>query len=156
MILNADIERVNPTTAVVRLAGRMTLGMRLREIEATISDLSDNGVQKLVVDLSGIEFADSAGLGFIMFLHGKMKTAGGQLRLVTPAPRLLEMFKMTHTDSILAIDPRSGAVRPAGQLPEALSDMGATSLAGRILAVGGRNSAGGVYDRALTLLPVAR
>jgi len=105
MILNADIERVNPTTAVVRLAGRMTLGMRLREIEATISDLSDNGVQKLVVDLSGIEFADSAGLGFIMFLHGKMKTAGGQLRLVTPAPRLLEMFKMTHTDSILAIDP---------------------------------------------------
>jgi N-acetylneuraminic acid mutarotase len=58
--------------------------------------------------------------------------------------------------SILAIDPRSGAVRPAGHLPEALSDMGATSLAGHILAVGGRNSAGGVYDRALTLLPVAR
>jgi hypothetical protein len=34
--------------------------------------------------------------------------------------------------------------------------MGATSLAGHILAVGGRNSAGGVYDRALTLLPVSR
>ena len=58
--------------------------------------------------------------------------------------------------SILAIDPRSGAVRPAGHLPEALSDMGATALAGHILAVGGRNSAGGVYDRALTLNPVAR
>jgi anti-sigma B factor antagonist len=105
MILNATIERVNPTTAVVRLEGRLTLGMRLREIESTISDLTEGGVQRLVVDLAGIEFADSAGLGFIMFLYGKMKTVGGQLRLVTPGPRLLEMFKMTHTDSILTIDP---------------------------------------------------
>jgi anti-sigma B factor antagonist len=105
MILDAEIEHVNPTTALIRLTGRMTLGTRLREIESKISDLSDHGVQKLIVDLSGIEFADSAGLGLIMFLYGKMKTAGGQLRLVTPGPKLLELFAMTHTDSILTIDP---------------------------------------------------
>jgi anti-sigma B factor antagonist len=105
MILDSEIERVNPTTAVVRLSGRMTLGTRLREMESKISDLSDDGVKKLVVDLSGVEFADSAGLGLIMFLYGKMKTAGGQLRLVTPGPRLLELFTMTHTNSILTIDP---------------------------------------------------
>jgi anti-sigma B factor antagonist len=105
MILDAEIDRVNLTTAVVRLTGRMTLGTRLREIEAKISELSDHGIQKLIIDLSGIEFADSAGLGFIMFLYGKMKTAGGQLRIVTPGPRLLELFSMTHTDSILTIDP---------------------------------------------------
>jgi anti-sigma B factor antagonist len=105
MILDAEIERVNPTTAVVRLAGRMTLGTRLREVESRISDLTDHGVQKLIVDLSGIEFADSAGLGLIMFLYGKMKTAGGELRLVTPGPKLLELFTLTRTDSILTIDP---------------------------------------------------
>ena len=58
--------------------------------------------------------------------------------------------------SVLAVDPASGSVRGAGQLPEALSDIGATALAGRILAVGGRNPAGSVSDRALTLVPVAR
>jgi hypothetical protein len=58
--------------------------------------------------------------------------------------------------SILAVDPHSGAVRPAGRLPEALSDMGATALADHVLAVGGRNPAGTVFDRALTLLPVTR
>jgi anti-sigma B factor antagonist len=105
MILDAEIEHVNPTTAVVRLAGRMTLGPRLREIESKINDLSDRGVQKLVVDFAGIEFADSAGLGLIMFLYRKMKTAGGQLRLVTPGPKLLELFAMHHTDSILTINP---------------------------------------------------
>jgi anti-sigma B factor antagonist len=105
MILDAEIERVNPTTAVVRLAGRMTLGTRLREVEAKMTDLSNDGVRKLIVDMSRIEFADSAGLGLIMFLYGQMKTAGGQLRLVTPGPKLLELFTMTHTDSILTIDP---------------------------------------------------
>jgi hypothetical protein len=58
--------------------------------------------------------------------------------------------------TILAIDPRSGAARTAGRLPEALSDIGATSLAGHLLAVGGRNSAGTVSARALTLLPLGR
>ena len=109
MILDAEIERVNPTTAIVRLTGRMTLGMRLREIESKIGDLSDNGVQRLIVDLSSVEFVDSAGLGLIMLLYGKMKAAGGQLRLVAPGPRLRELFTMTHTDSILSIDSDSAA-----------------------------------------------
>jgi hypothetical protein len=47
-------------------------------------------------------------------------------------------------------------VRIAGRLPEPLSDLGAASLPGRIVVVGGRDSAGIVHDRALTLLPLAR
>ena len=58
--------------------------------------------------------------------------------------------------SILAVDPRNGSVRSAGRLPEALSDVGATSLGDHILAVGGRNRAGTVSDRALTLRPAPR
>jgi anti-sigma B factor antagonist len=34
MILEAELERLDPMTAVFRLSGRMTLGMRLREIES--------------------------------------------------------------------------------------------------------------------------
>jgi len=104
MILEAELERLDPMTAVFRLTGRMTLGMRLREIEAKISDAADNGVQKLILDLSGVEFIDSAGLGALMILYGNMKVRGGQLRLVSPAPRVLDLLKLTHTDSILRIE----------------------------------------------------
>jgi len=104
MILEAELERLDPTTAVFRLTGRMTLGMRLREIESKISDAADNGVERLILDLSGIEFIDSAGLGAHMILFGNMKLRGGKLRLVAPAARVLDVFKLTHTDSILHID----------------------------------------------------
>src|ERR1700678_3454746 len=104
MILEAEQERIDPTTAVFRLTGRMTLGMRLREVESKISDVTGHGVEKLILDLSGIEFLDSAGLGVLMILYGNMKVRGGQLRLVAPGSKVLDILKMTHTDSILPID----------------------------------------------------
>jgi anti-sigma B factor antagonist len=105
MILEAELEHVDPITAVFRLSGRMTLGMRLREVEAKISDVADNGTERLILDLSGIEFLDSAGLGVIMILYGNMQERGGKLRVVAPGPKVLEVFKLTHTDWILTIDP---------------------------------------------------
>lgn len=104
MILEADFEPVDLTTAVFRLTGRMTLGMRLREVESKISEVAGHGIHKLILDLSGIEFLDSAGLGLLMILYGNMKVRGGQLRLVAPGAKVLEVLKMTHTDSILPID----------------------------------------------------
>jgi len=105
MILEADFEPIDLTTAVFRLTGRMTLGTRLREIESTITDIADKGIHKLILDLSGIEFLDSAGLGVLMILYGNMKLHKGQLRLVAPRAKVLDVLKMTHTDSILPIDP---------------------------------------------------
>jgi anti-sigma B factor antagonist len=104
MILEAELQRVDPTTAVFHLTGRMTLGMRLREVESKITEVIERGVEKLILDLSGIEFLDSAGLGVLMILYGNMKVRGGQLRLVAPGSKVLEILKITHTDSILPID----------------------------------------------------
>jgi len=105
MILEAELERIDPITAVFRLTGRMTLGMRLREIESKISDAANDGVERLILDLSGIDYLDSAGLGVLMILYGNMKIRGGQLRLVAPGAKVLDVLKLTHTDSILPIDP---------------------------------------------------
>ena len=81
----------------------MTLGMRLREIESKITDAANDGVERLILDLSGIDYLDSAGLGVLMILYGNMKLRKGQLRLVAPRAKVLEVLKMTHTDSILSI-----------------------------------------------------
>jgi anti-anti-sigma factor len=104
MILEAVYEPVDLTTAVFRLNGRMTLGTRLREVESKISEVANQGIHKLILDLSGIEYLDSAGLGALMILYGNMKVRGGQFRIVAPGTRVLEVLKMTHTDSILKID----------------------------------------------------
>jgi anti-sigma B factor antagonist len=105
MILEADFEPVDLTTAVFRLTGRMILGERLREVELQISEVANHGIHKLILDLSGVEYLDSAGLGALMILYGNMKVRGGQFRLVAPRAKVLDVLKMTHTDSLLPIDP---------------------------------------------------
>ena len=104
MILEAELERLDPMTAVFRLTGRMTLGMRLREIESKITDAAHSGVERLILDLSGVEFIDSAGLGALMILYGNMKVRGGQFRVVAPGAKVLDVLKLTHANSILNID----------------------------------------------------
>lgn len=105
MILEADIDRTHSASPIVKLSGRMTLGMRLREVESRVDEAAADGTRKLILDLSGVEYADSAGLGLIMILYGKMKTLGGQLRIVAPNQSVLDLFKRTCVDSILTIDP---------------------------------------------------
>jgi anti-anti-sigma factor len=46
----------------------------------------------LCVDLAGVDYADSSGLGFLMLLHGRVKTKGGQLRLAGPNKSLLDLL----------------------------------------------------------------
>jgi anti-sigma B factor antagonist len=104
MILEAVYEPVDLTTAVFRLTGRMIHGERLREVESEISTVASQGIHKLILDLSGIEYLDSAGLGVLMMLYGNMKVRGGQFRLVAPSAKVLDVLKSTRANSILNID----------------------------------------------------
>lgn len=109
MVLNAEVEKLDEAKVLVVLSGRLTLGMRLREVESQITESLGEGTQRLILDLSAVEYADSAGLGMLMLLYGKMKTLGGQLRLASPSEQLLRLFKLTSTDSILEILPDRAA-----------------------------------------------
>lgn|SRR5271157_5578059 len=109
MLLDAEVERVNAVSAVVSLSGRMTLGMRLHEIESTLSKLVESGVRRLVLEMSGVEYVDSAGLGLLILLYGKMKTVNGEVCLVAPRESLLQLFQLTSTDKILTVYPNRAA-----------------------------------------------
>jgi anti-sigma B factor antagonist len=109
MFLDAEFEQSDATTLVVKISGRMTLGMRLREIESKLNHAVDGGVRKLVLDASSVDYADSAGLGLIMLLYGKMKTVQGSLRIAAPSSTLKQLFELTNTDQLLAIYPDAAA-----------------------------------------------
>jgi len=112
MSLDVTVEHIDLTTAVVALNGRLTLGTLLRTAEGNITDLIDAGVCKLLLDLSGVPYVDSAGLGTLVLLTGTLKSKGGSLRIFAPNPTLTDLFKMTHTDRLLNVYPdRSAAIK---------------------------------------------
>lgn len=91
--------------ATVKFTGRITLGSSLSLAESQINQLIENeGARKIIFDLTNVDFIDSAGLGFVVFMHGRLQEKGGQLRLANPKSQVLDLFRMTHTYGLLQID----------------------------------------------------
>ena len=105
MMLETEVFTFEPDITGICCAGRFTLGNRLSETEAQINTLIQDGVRKLIIDLSQVEFVDSAGLGVIMRTFGEIEQAGGKLRIAAPNEQVQRLFDITHTGAILTLDP---------------------------------------------------
>jgi anti-sigma B factor antagonist len=105
MMLETEVFQFEPDITGVSCAGRFTLGTRLSETEALFNSLIQQGARKLVLDLTHVEFVDSAGLGIIMHIFGEIGQHGGHFRVAGANDQVKRLFEITHTKAILAIDP---------------------------------------------------
>src|SRR5215472_17137273 len=105
MMLETEVFEIEPDITVVSCAGRFTLGTQLRLTESMINTLLQQGVRKLVIDLTHTEIVDSAGLGVLMHVFGELEQMGGSMRVAGANERVANLFHVTHTSGILALDP---------------------------------------------------
>ena len=104
MPLSAVIENLPKGIAVVTLSGGLTLGTSLKIADSQIQASIEDGVTKMVIDLTDVEYADSAGLGMLMYTYGMLNEKNGSLRLCGVTSRVMSLLQMTKTDALLAID----------------------------------------------------
>jgi anti-sigma B factor antagonist len=105
MMLETEVFKFEPDITGISCSGRFTLGNRLREMEGLVNSLLEEGVRKLVLDLTHVEFVDSAGLGLIMRASGEIEQLGGTLRISGANEQVQRLFDITRTGTILALDP---------------------------------------------------
>ena len=92
--LNIDESEAGDVT-VLKLSGQLILDDGDLVFRKRIHDLVDRGRNKVVLDLGGVDYIDSAGIGMIV---GKLKTVrerGGDMKLVHLNPRGLRIFGIT-------------------------------------------------------------
>jgi anti-sigma B factor antagonist len=105
MMLETEVFKFEPDIIGISCEGRFTLGNRLRELEGLVNSLLEEGARKLVLDLTHVEFVDSAGLGVMMRISGEIEQKGGQLRIAGGNEQAHRLFDVTHTGTLLALDP---------------------------------------------------
>jgi anti-sigma B factor antagonist len=103
MILDLSTRRVEPDITVFEMRGRLTLGDRLTEIEDSIKTDLQTGCRKLVLDMGGLEFIDSAGLGMLVMCAGAMQENGGRMCVVTANPRILHLLEVTQLEGMVGL-----------------------------------------------------
>ncbi len=74
----------------------------------------DAGARSVIVDLTGLGFIDSTGLGALVAARNHAVEQGASLRLVCPSERLLKLFRITGLTEVFQIYPGMAEALAAG------------------------------------------
>jgi anti-sigma B factor antagonist len=94
-------EQVNGVD-VLRLEGRLDASSS-KEIKDRISDLAKNKRVNLVVDMAGINFIDSSGLGSLVASLRSVNKLGGDIRIASLQDQVRAIFELTRLHRIFEI-----------------------------------------------------
>ena len=80
--------RENKGVTILDISGQVTAGGGDQVLQEAIDTLVAAGRTRLVVNLSGVDFMDSAGMGELVASHRMVERFGGQLKILRPHSRV--------------------------------------------------------------------
>lgn len=98
---------------VVSLYGELDVATS-PELRELLVRLVGDGAERLVLDLEGVDFLDSTGLGTIISVLKRVRTHGGDLRLVSTQARITRLFEITGLDKAIPLLPSLDAAVAGG------------------------------------------
>src|SRR5436190_17877743 len=104
MILDVKTRQVEPDIHVVELIGSLRIGHSLSFIETDMRRLIREGARKIIIDVSQLEYTDSAGIGIFIGVNGAMEQAGGLVRIAGAHGMVAKSFTVVHIDRVMLMD----------------------------------------------------
>jgi anti-sigma B factor antagonist len=94
------VDDVRTDLAIIRVVGRLNMvsAPRLRDF---VAEAVSSGKARLVVDLAGVEFMDSSGLGALIGALKTTRQVGGDLRIAAATDQVMMVLQLSNVDRIL-------------------------------------------------------
>lgn len=89
------VERTVNDVTVLDLKGKMTLGEGDELLKDKINSLLAAGKRKLLLNLEGVPYIDSAGLGEVVRTYTTVSRQGGSLKLLNLTKRIEDLLSIT-------------------------------------------------------------
>lgn len=89
------VERTVNDVTVLDLKGKMTLGEGDELLKDKINSLLAAGQKKLLLNLEGVPYIDSAGLGEVVRTYTTVSRQGGSLKLLNLTKRIEDLLSIT-------------------------------------------------------------
>ncbi len=91
------------SVTVLTVTGDLVIGDAESKFKKTVTRLLEEGHTRLLVDLSGVGFLDSSGLGALVRALTQSQKEGGQTKLLRAGPQIRKLLQMTKLDSVFEI-----------------------------------------------------
>ena len=122
MTLKISIRHVE-NVAVVDLSVRVTLGEASGDLRDTIRDLVNKDDKNILLNLAGVSYIDSSGLGEMVGAFATVNNRGGHLKLLGLQQRVHDLLQLTKLYSVFEIFTDETAAIQAFQ-PRAATESG--------------------------------
>jgi anti-sigma B factor antagonist len=103
MILNLQ-KRESGDVTILELEGRILVGESSQKFHEEVRAIIAGGARKLVLQLGGVTYIDSSGVGEIVGALTATKAAGGELRLADLAPKVRDLMQMTNLNKLFELN----------------------------------------------------
>ena len=89
-------EKIDNQVAVLTLSGKMMGGPETTALHDHIRSLMGDNISKVVIDLGGVKWINSSGLGVLMAAMTTLKNAGGQMKLANVTEKVESLLMITQ------------------------------------------------------------
>ena len=96
-------QREREGITILDLKGRLIAGKEATTFREKISALNQGGGQKLVLNLEGVDYIDSTGLGALVMCATSLQKNSGNMKLVHLNRRNIELLVMTKLATVFEI-----------------------------------------------------
>jgi anti-sigma B factor antagonist len=94
--------QISDDAVIFRCRGRIVVGDEGAALRERVKSIL-MGTPKIVIELSGVDYIDSGGLGILVGLHLSAKNRGGDLKLVSPGQRVQRVLGETKLNTVFSI-----------------------------------------------------
>jgi anti-sigma B factor antagonist len=101
---------------VLDLTGRLwILDLPLRDL---VNGILNNGRQNFVLNLAGVDYIDSSGLGQLISIWASIQNRKGHMTILNPNKRMRRLFEISRLNTVFEIcEQESEAVKKACRTP---------------------------------------
>lgn len=86
----------------MEIAGEIDLYTAPR-LQSEFTRLLQDGHQRVVIDMSQVEFCDSTGMNVLLSALKRIKEQGGALDVAAPRPAVRKILQVTGLDSVFTV-----------------------------------------------------
>ncbi|HEV8375664.1 MAG TPA: STAS domain-containing protein [Candidatus Polarisedimenticolia bacterium] len=89
--------------AVVDLSGKITIGEGDVVLREEVNKLLETDAKKILLNLNGVTYMDSAGIGELVACYKRSAEAGARLKLLNPSGRVSDLLSLTKLQQVFDI-----------------------------------------------------
>ncbi|MEO5924493.1 MAG: STAS domain-containing protein [Bryobacteraceae bacterium] len=91
-------------TTVIEVAGRLNVGNNLTTVETAIFEEIRAGKKAVVIDVSKLDYIDSASLGMLIGCSKAATEVGAEIRIAAPQRMVARTMSLIQMDKVIPID----------------------------------------------------